>query len=180
MNIAPLPPTEHRGARPEGVLIDTIVLHSMSHPEAADPEDLWRCVERLRDCGVSAHYFIDRTGGIWCQVPPQERAWHAGVSQMPSPDSREGVNDFSVGVELIAQPQSAFTEAQLRALEELVAVLAVQFPIRYLVGHEDIALPTGRKSDPGPQFPWGRVRDFLMKNLPQVACVGSSSVIPAP
>lgn len=171
MKIEPLPPTIHRGPRPDAVVVDTIVVHSMSHPEAPDPEDLSRCVERLRECGVSAHYFIDRMGGVWCQVPPSERAWHAGVSRMPSPDSREGVNDFSIGIELIAQPESNFTEEQVRAFEELVRILAAQFPIRSLVGHADIAVPVGRKSDPGPLFPWGRVHDFLSRELSQVVCL---------
>lgn len=173
MMIQPLPPTVHRGHRPEGTVVDTIVVHSMSHPESSAPEELGHCVARLRDSEVSTHFFIDRDGGVWCQVPPNERAWHAGVSRMPPPDDREGVNDFSIGIELIAAPESPFTEPQMSALEELIRILARQFPIRTVVGHADVALPAGRKSDPGPLFPWKRLADSLRRIVPQVSCIGA-------
>ena len=46
---------------------------------------------------VSAHYFIRRTGELIEFVPPELRAWHAGVSSWRG---RERCNDFSIGIEL--------------------------------------------------------------------------------
>ncbi|MFN0180336.1 MAG: N-acetylmuramoyl-L-alanine amidase [Gemmatimonadales bacterium] len=52
-----------------------------------------------------------------------------------------------------------FTEEQYQALGRLTRDLLVMFPgIRWLTGHEDVALPVGRKNDPGPAFDWSRIR----------------------
>ena len=48
-----------------------------------------------------------------------------------------------------------YYEPQLRALEQLLERLREHHPLE-LVGHEEIAVPRGRKSDPGPLFPWPR------------------------
>ncbi len=172
MIINPLPPTAHRSARPEDVVIDTVVVHSMAHPEAPTPEELMSCVERLSDYAVSAHYFIERSGGVWCLVPPEECAWHAGVSRMPSPDQRERLNDFSIGIELIALPENAFTDAQYRALGELLFELYNRFPIRFVVAHSDVAMPPGRKTDPGGLFSWERVIAEVSPLAPQLTFPG--------
>jgi len=51
-----------------------------------------------------------------------------------------------------------YPEAQVAAVVELVESLRDQFSIAHVVGHDDIALPRGRKTDPGPLWPWERVR----------------------
>lgn len=129
----------------------------MADTSSPEPEVLGNCVRCLEQHGVSAHYFIARNGEVWSLVPPGERAWHAGASRMPAPDNRERVNDFSVGIELIALPDTGFVEVQYRALIELIGELCVDYPIRAIVGHSDIAVPPGRKVDPGPTFDWTRV-----------------------
>ena len=167
MKIARLPPTVHRDARPADITVDTIVIHSMANLEASDPEALEGCVRCLEEHGVSAHYFISRDGGVWSLVPPAERAWHAGVSRMPSPDNRDRVNDFSIGIELLALPDTGFKEEQYRALTELITTICVDHPIRAVVGHDDIAIPRGRKTDPGTTFDWGRIT-VLRTKFPQI------------
>jgi AmpD protein len=167
MKIGRLTPTIHRDARPADIAIDTIVIHSMANLGASDPEALADCVRCLDEYGVSAHYFIARDGGVWSLVPPAERAWHAGASRMPPPDNRERVNDFSIGIELLALPGTRFNEAQYRALSELIVALCVDYPIRAVVGHDDIAVPPGRKTDPGPAFDWGRITALQVK-FPQL------------
>jgi N-acetylmuramoyl-L-alanine amidase len=46
---------------------------------------------------ASAHLVIGREGEIWQLVPFNRKAWHAGVSAWAG---REGVNGFSIGIEL--------------------------------------------------------------------------------
>ena len=77
--------------RPEGVDIDTVVLH------ATVLNTLDEVIQHFAnpDTQVSAHYTIDRDGTIVSHVPEEQRAWHAGQSRMK--DGRTRVNDFSIG-----------------------------------------------------------------------------------
>jgi N-acetylmuramoyl-L-alanine amidase len=52
-----------------------------------------------------------------------------------------------------------FTDIQLASLAQLLGWLAdagMRDAVHTLIGHEEIALPPGRKRDPGPAFPWAR------------------------
>lgn len=52
-----------------------------------------------------------------------------------------------------------YPDAQIDALQGLLAKLSVsgwREAAQNLIGHEEIALPLGRKQDPGPLFPWNR------------------------
>ena len=102
--------------------------------------------------GVSAHYLIDREGAIFELVRPELLAFHAGTSRLPS-DGRERVNNFSIGIELLATPQDGYTEAQYRSLARLTRQLRVRFPIAHVYGHHHIA--PDRKVDP-EGFDWKR------------------------
>jgi AmpD protein len=145
--------------RPAGVGIDTIVIHSMYAPAAPDPFSALTCKETLDTAEVSAHYLIDREGFIYQLVSDEQRAWHAGVSVMPgTADTRSGVNDFSIGIELVGSDTSGFTDLQYQALTELTKDLADRFPIRTVVGHSDIA--PDRKTDPW-NFDWLRYQKLL-------------------
>ncbi len=53
-----------------------------------------------------------------------------------------------------------YTEAQLRVTEELCAALIESYPVRWLLGHEEIA--PERKQDPGPAFPLDDLRRRLL------------------
>ena len=106
---------------------------------------------------VSAHYFIRRTGETLCFVPPELRAWHAGVSSWRG---RERCNDFSIGIELEGCDTLPFEPVQYEALAGLLADLCTRFPIAGITGHSDIA--PGRKTDPGPWFSWGRLSTLLV------------------
>ena len=113
----------------------------------------------LEGLQVSAHYFINRQGAITELVDPGQAAWHAGVSSFAG---REGCNSFSIGIELEGTPEHRITEGQYQALTELCIVLMRRYPlitVERVVGHSDIA--PGRKADPGPHFPWGRLRAAL-------------------
>jgi len=57
-----------------------------------------------------------------------------------------------------------YTDAQLAAAERIVAALVRQYPsLRAVVGHAEIALPAGRKTDPGPALSLDRFRALLAK-----------------
>lgn len=129
----------------------------------------WRLVKAIFEAyGVSAHYLITRDGTIIRLVPEDWVAWHAGVSKMPSPDGREMVNTFSIGIELLSRhpddapeiangSEPAYTEAQYASLLKLMAAIQGRWPIHYVVGHDEIA--PERKQDPGPLFNWSRIRN---------------------
>jgi N-acetylmuramoyl-L-alanine amidase len=54
-----------------------------------------------------------------------------------------------------------FTEAQYHVLRELIQEIRVHYPLitpDRIVGHGDIAIPKGRKTDPGLAFDWEKVR----------------------
>jgi len=152
-------------ARPAGVSIDTVVVHYICAVQRTprSPYSEEAILEIFCDLGVSSHYLVSRRGTVTRLVPEVERAWHAGGSIMPPPDNRRGVNDFSVGIELVATHSSGFTPSQYAALADLCRAVAGQAgrAVRIL-GHEHVAgaravelgLRSDRKQDPGPAFDW--------------------------
>jgi len=128
---------------------------------------------------VSSHYLIPQTGDatypagqklkVYQLVEEQQRAWHAGDSQW---EDRHGLNDHSIGIELVNQSwceqqtnqfrqpaelciATDFDPAQLQLLLVLLKDILSRntdiSPTRVL-GHSDI-VPL-RKQDPGSRFPW--------------------------
>ena len=89
-------------------------------------------------------------------VPPERRAWHAGVSSWRG---RERCNDFSIGIELEGSEDEAFAALQYESLGSLVRDLQTRFPIRDVAAHSDVA--PGRKTDPGAHFDWARFLESL-------------------
>lgn len=55
----------------------------------------------------------------------------------------------------------AYTEGQIQLVNDLCKLLMAQYPIKAILGHEEIA--PQRKSDPGPAFPLDRLRDRLLE-----------------
>lgn len=112
---------------------------------------------------VSAHYLIDKLGGIYHLVHEQNLAWHAGESQW---EGKPNVNAFSVGIELenANDGKDPYPTAQLEACVGLVSAICQDHGINAggVTSHADIALPAGRKTDP-LSFPWsdffGLLRD---------------------
>lgn len=52
-----------------------------------------------------------------------------------------------------------YTGIQIQKLQELVEILVDEYPIKNIVGHDDIA--SGRKIDPGPALPVGTLRSCV-------------------
>jgi len=156
-------------ARPRGVAVRLLVLHSISLPPGQYGGD---AVERLftnrldarahpyfRDLAqlrVSAHFFVRRDGALQQFVPVHLRAWHAGASCWRG---RARCNDYSVGIELEGAEDRAFAAAQYRGLGRLARALAARLPLTACAAHSDIA--PGRKRDPGVRFDWRRFHAAL-------------------
>ena len=124
-------------------------LDAQAHPSFANLDGL----------KVSAHFVIDRMGRVTQFVACDERAWHAGESVW---QGRHQCNDFSVGIELVGDQVSAFTDAQYRECARLCFTLMRRFKAigkNRIVGHQDVA--PGRKWDPGCQWDWHHFRRSL-------------------
>lgn len=156
-------PSTFCDARNPAACVDTIVIHSMYAPGCEDELSIDACKALLDSVQVSAHFIIDRDGKIVQLVDEYDRAWHAGVSCMPfEGDKRDGVNHFSLGIELIATEESGFTDCQYEALVQLSLDLINRHPVKYVVGHADIA--PQRKTDPW-NFDWPRYRAELLAHV---------------
>jgi N-acetyl-anhydromuramyl-L-alanine amidase AmpD len=98
---------------------------------------------------VSAHFTVGKDGKIVQMVEDTARAWHAGVSEL---DGVRGVNDFSVGIEIVNlnDGRDPYTDAQYEAVANIIRHLREQYylPDSRIVSHEHVARPPGRKSDP--------------------------------
>ena len=150
--------------RPKQIAIDTIVIHSMYAKGCPDQDCPKTCLDVLNNHQVSSHYFIGRDGMIFTSVPTKFRAWHAGASKMPfKGDNRTNINDFSIGIEVIGDEISDFTDEQYRSLKNLCDFLCSKNPICAIVSHRAIA--PGRKVDPWPNFDWSRFKNGLSKKL---------------
>ena len=174
-------PSPNFDARPEGMPISLVVLHSISLPPGEFGGDAieqlftnrldWDAhpyFGQIRGLEVSSHFFIRRDGGLVQFVDTFERAWHAGRSCWRG---RENCNDDSVGIELEGLEGDTFEPAQYRRLVRLMAQLAHRHPVRHVAGHEHIA--PGRKLDPGTGFDWA-----LLQQLAQQAIGWDTSYFP--
>jgi N-acetylmuramoyl-L-alanine amidase len=156
---------EHLWSQRDNGVIDTVVIHYAS-ARAIDPKrafDMRLVVKIFCDLTVSSHYLIARNGVIFLLVPEDKKAWHSGGSIMPDPDNRQGVNEFSIGIELIATDASGFTKKQYAALSRLRKNMEKRYGKTFIfVGHEEIAgeravglgLRKDCKIDPGDLFDW--------------------------
>ena len=156
---------EHLWEERRGAALDTVVVHYISAERSAPrtPFAADRILKIFCDFSVSSHYLIGRRGDVLRLVPEEKRAWHCGGSIMPEPDDRRAVNEFSIGIELVATPASGFTASQYRALAGLCADIERRHRRRFIyTGHETIAgaravalgLRTDVKVDPGKHFDW--------------------------
>ena len=159
-------PSPNFGPRPAGALVDLLVVHAISLPpgEFGGGEvdslftnqldwDAHPYFQTIRGLEVSAHFLIDRLGGITQYVSVANRAWHAGQSCWRG---RQNCNDDSVGIELEGLDGGTFEPAQYDSLAWLCKAVASACPVCHVAGHQHIA--PGRKPDPGPGFDWQRLR----------------------
>ncbi len=167
-------PSPNFDPRPAEAEIDLVVVHGISLPPGefgggavtrlfcnelgSSEHPAFRELEGLR---VSAHAFIDRTGGLTQYVSFLDRAWHAGESCYRG---RSACNDFSIGIELEGTDTAPYERSQYEVLAGLVRAVMDRWPAvrpERIVGHSDVA--PGRKTDPGPAFDWGELRRLLSR-----------------
>jgi N-acetylmuramoyl-L-alanine amidase len=128
-----------------------LILHYTGMKTAQD------AIDRLRDpqARVSSHYVVDEDGTIYQLVAEDRRAWHAGISFWRG---RTGLNDFSIGIEIVNPGHEwgyrPFPHAQIQSVTALSQAILARHPIpaRNVIGHSDVA--PDRKQDPGELFPW--------------------------
>lgn len=164
-------PSPNFNERPQGE-VSLLVIHNISLPpgqfgtgkvqqffQNCLPVDEHPYFANIAQMTVSAHFLIERDGGVTQFVSCNQRAWHAGLSRF---GERENCNDFSIGIELEGTDEQPFEDAQYRALVGLTRELLDAYPdlsVERICGHSDIA--PGRKTDPGPGFDWARLRAAL-------------------
>jgi N-acetyl-anhydromuramoyl-L-alanine amidase len=164
-------PSPNFDDRPDGSVVDLLVVHNISLPpgQFGGPGIIELFTNRLdpnahpyyrqiADAKVSSHFLIRRNGELIQFVPCSRRAWHAGQSEWRG---RSRCNDFSIGVEVEGADDQVFADSQYAMLATLASELLKKYPIKDCVGHSDIAVPPGRKTDPGPHFDWARFRAML-------------------
>ena len=119
-------------ARPEGIDIDTIIIHCISLPDGEYGNDnvinLFQndldiskneSFKSLEGVKVSSHIFIRRDGEVIQFVPFNLRAWHAGASTHLK---KSDCNDFSIGIELEGSVSSKLSENQYKILIHYILV----------------------------------------------------------
>jgi hypothetical protein len=134
-----------------GRKIDTVVLHS-SHAVSGDPYDVAAVIALWKSYGVAPHYMVARDGTVYQLVADKNIAYHAGDSKMP--DGRSGVNNFSIGVEILNTKTDDYTSAQYSAVKKIIGILEGKYGNLKVVGHDTIA--PGRKTDPW-NFDWDKL-----------------------
>jgi N-acetyl-anhydromuramoyl-L-alanine amidase len=154
--------------RPKDTCINSIIIHHISLPPAIYAYDYVTdffmnrlnhtehpYFDDLKNCFVSAHFYIRRQGELHQYVSTDQRAWHAGESLL---QGESNCNNFSIGIELEGTGFEPFDARQYPVLAELINSLQKVYPAitrDRIVGHSDVA-PL-RKTDPGPFFDWERL-----------------------
>jgi len=165
-------PSPNQDDRPDSDEPGLIIIHGISLPPRSfggpyveqlftncldwDTHPYFREIHGLQ---VSAHLFIRRDGSVLQFAPFGRRAWHAGESSFRG---RGCCNDFSIGIELEGDDDTAYTDEQYEHLTAIVVALCATYePLdaRRIAGHCDVS--PGRKTDPGPAFDWLRLYDGI-------------------
>lgn len=133
--------------------IDTIIIHSSYDAMGDDQYSVGGVIAEYKAYAVAPHYLIDREGNIYQLVSDANIAYHAGESKMP--DGRTGVNNFSLGVEMLTTKKDKLTQTQYDSLKFLIANIKEKYKITAVLGHNQIA--PGRKDDPW-NFEWGKLK----------------------
>lgn len=162
---------EARGRGSRRTKVTEIIVHATGGPfcrsgqVAFSPSGTGASIKKFFEASgsVSIHYIVDRDGRVLTSVPEDEIAIHA-VNH----------NDRSVGIELInnGDGRDPYPAVQIEALAKLVQDVQQRWriPLSEVKGHEDVDRSTfscggreaRRKQDPGPLFPWDRLKLQLL------------------
>lgn len=167
-------PSPNLSERPNKASVQFLVLHYT----AVSAEETWK-IFRDKSSKASAHYTIldkptDDEAWIYQHVQEEQMAWHAGVSYWRG---IQNVNSHSIGIEHVSLGHRwredyplggtikvpgwhelfyPLPDGQIEAAVPLYKKIIQKYNIHpwNILGHDMIALPYGRKIDPGPLFPW--------------------------
>lgn len=129
--------------------INSVIVHSTFNNSGGEKYDIDLVIKQFSTYGVSAHYVLGRDGTIYQLVEEKDNSYHAGKSSLP--DGNTNVNSCSIGIEIMTSYTEIPTEAQTKALLNLISDIKKRYPIKYVLRHSDIA-PV-RKTDPW-NFDW--------------------------
>jgi N-acetyl-anhydromuramyl-L-alanine amidase AmpD len=144
-----------------------------------NPYDLGSVRKIFTDYEISVHYLIDRDGTVYCYIPENRVAWHAGVGTWQGDEAYANkMNHYAIGIELMGIGSESdmrpylsseqylqldpsllgFTDAQYTSLSALVADICQrnQIPMDkdHIIGHQEY---NPQKTDPGDLFQWNRL-----------------------
>lgn len=122
---------------------------------------------------------------VWACAPEARAAWHVrnACSHPDVNGGAERVNHWSLGIEIVNRqtPDDGFSEWQVAATARIVRYCWAKYPnLRHVVSHAK--LDPGRRSDPGPRFPWPRFRQLVVagadETAPRIAAATDAALIP--
>ena len=144
-----------------------------------DPYNMEYVRQTFIDADVSIHYIIDRDGTVYCYVPEDRSAWHAGKGEWLGDEKYTNkMNLYSIGIEVVGMGSQkdmagylhkweydklddslkGFTDAQYDSLKLLVEDICQRNNIpldrEHVIGHQEYS---SRKKDPGELFDWSRI-----------------------
>ncbi len=128
---------------------DMIVIHSTEDRPGGAEHGVISYLASANSRSVSAHIVIGRDGTPYMLVPPEKQANHAGVSYW---NGDHGVNDRSIGIEVVRATDEGYTREQAATLLAVVGQLSKDYGITpdKVLGHDEVA--PHRKTDPGKDF----------------------------
>ena len=94
-----------------------IILHTTEGPAKGSGEKLKRYGE--------AHYMIDEIGRVYEIVQLKRVAYHCGLSMW---NGRTNLDECSIGIEMVGFHNKDLTQAQIKALRDLIAELKRKYP----------------------------------------------------
>lgn len=156
--------------------IERVVMHTAETPEAGNSAEAVAAFFSRDSTQTSAHYVVDNNSVVGC-VEEENIAFHA-----------LGDNDQSIGIELAGRARQTkaewaddYSKAELALAAKLVADICKRrgIPVRRLtnaqlqarergiVSHKQVSdlFGQGIRTDPGPNFPWGKFLDAVKANL---------------
>lgn len=172
----------HNTGGPFASVPSLVIIHYTGSTRAASALDTLTSEQPPRR---SCHVVIDRNGDLYTLLPFTRVAWHAGISEWEGKTNLnhysigiELVNGGKLQIkgdgsittylgETIPDPDvnavtrqgslwHKYTDEQIAACTEVCKLLADHYPIRHILGHEQVS--PGRKIDPGPAFPLDELR----------------------
>ena len=160
--------------------VEKIVLHFTSAVVLSKetPYDMTLIRGIFEDNHLSIHYIIDRDGTIYCYMPENRVAWHAGKGTYANDEKYTNLmNKYSIGIEIVAmgskkdmniylsekeydsvEAQKGFTDLQYEALDSLLDDLCERYSLEKsrntILGHDEY---NPDKTDPGELFDYSKI-----------------------